>query len=121
MIVAARLHEVVEDGHTWLERHFGAQVAGLVDQLTKLGWSHHLSAAENHHKLTQGGTAAIKIKLADRLHHMRTIGCFGLEKQRGKAEETMAYYLPLAPLVGLPKIGQELAQIVKQILSKKSP
>ena len=50
---------------------------------------------------------------------MRTIGSFRIEKQRRKAEETLMYYLPLAPLVGLPEIAKELNQIVNRILSIK--
>ncbi len=71
MIVAARLHEVVEDSHTsldHLEGHFGPQVAGLVDQLTKLGWP----TTSERLKTTIGGTAAIKINLADSLPQMRS-------------------------------------------------
>ena len=70
-------------------------------------------------KLTQGKQAAIQIKLADRLHNMYTIGAFPIDKQRRKAEETLKYYLPLAPLVGLPEIGQELKEIVERVLALK--
>ena len=121
MIVASLLHDVVEDSHTSLaqvELLFGSEVANLVDQLTKLGgglMKLNLSAAERHHKLTNGGKQAIQIKLADRLHNMRTIGCFGIAKQKRKAEETLKYYLPLANLVGLPHLGEELTKIVDRV------
>ena len=125
MIIAALLHDVVEDSHTSLDQIellFGQKVASLVDQLTKFGGrvnKINLSSAENQHKLTQGNQEAIKIKLADRLHNMRTIGSFRVEKQRRKAEETLMYYLPLAPLVGLPEIAEELKQMVNQVLAIK--
>ena len=124
MIIAALLHDVVEDSHTSLDQIellFGPRVAALVDQLTKFGGSlkkFKLSAAENQHKLTNGSKEAIRIKLADRLHNMRTISSLSLDKQKRKAEETMRDYIPLASLVGLAEIGKELHKLVMQVLRK---
>ena len=106
MVVAALLHDVVEDSHASLAQIaflFGDEVASLVDQLTKFDGKLtkvKLSSAENYHKLINGHQEATQIKLADRLHNMRTIGSLSPEKQRRKAEESLRYYIPLAGFYG---------------------
>ena len=122
MVVAALLHDVVEDSHTSLDQvalHFGVEVAALVDQLTKFGgvlYKFKLSKAENQQKLLHGGKEAIQIKLADRLHNMRTIKSLPLAKQKEKAEETLQHYVPLASLVGLSEVGQMLHKVGIEVL-----
>lgn len=116
-IVCALLHDVVEDTHYSLEdieRLFNPKVAGIVDGLTKIsGVFDHTSSlqAENFRKMLltmSDDVRVILIKIADRLHNMRTLGSMPKDKQLKIASETAYLYAPLAHRLGLYSIKTEL-------------
>ncbi len=119
-IVAALLHDVVEDTVLTLDeirQEFGEEIAVLVDgvtKLTQLNYSAHSKLeiqAENLRKMFLAMARDIRviiIKLADRLHNMRTLQYTPPEKQREKARETMDIYAPLAQRLGIAKVKVEL-------------
>ncbi|WP_431281263.1 RelA/SpoT family protein [Humitalea sp. 24SJ18S-53] len=118
-ILTALLHDTVEDTSVTLaelERRFGADVARLVDGVTKLGrielQSEHTKQAENFRKLVLAMSEDIRVllvKLADRLHNMRTLHFVEKpEKRRRVARETSDIYAPLAERIGMDAIKTEL-------------
>ena len=119
-IICALLHDVVEDTHFTLEdmeRLYGKKVAGIIDGLTKIaGVFDHKSSlqAENFRKMLltlSDDVRVILIKLADRLHNMRTLESMPRDKQLKIASETAYLYAPLAHRLGLYAIKTELEDL----------
>ncbi len=125
-IAAALLHDVVEDTDREIEAvrtEFGDEIAQLVEGVTKLTRIHFQSReqaeAENYRKMIAamvGDERVILIKLADRLHNMRTIEYLGKQKQLQKARETLEVYAPLAHRLGIHKLKWELEDLAFETL-----
>jgi GTP pyrophosphokinase len=125
-LAAALLHDVVEDTSTDIEElrgEFGDEVANLVEGVTKLTrvkfQSREHAEAENYRKLIVAmaeDLRVILIKLADRLHNLRTIEYLGKQKQLQKARETLEVYAPLAHRLGIHALKWELEDLAFQTL-----
>jgi RelA/SpoT family (p)ppGpp synthetase len=109
-LMAALLHDVIEDtgvGKQTLGETFGPEVAELVDGVSKLTTifkSRAEAQAENFQKMAMAMARDIRVilvKLADRLHNMRTLGALGPEKRQRIARETLDYYAPIASRLGM--------------------
>lgn len=129
-IVTALLHDTIEDTkstYTEVERLFGHEVAELVDGVTKLtnlqlsqGQSEQ---AENFRKLFMAMSKDLRVilvKLADRLHNMRTIKSMSPEKQIQKSRETMDIYAPLAGRMGMQWMREELEDLGFRVLNPEA-
>ena len=127
-VIAGLLHDTVEDTGTTIEEVrslFGDQVAALVDGLTKLAMieqkSVYTKQAENFRKLLLAMSEDIRvllIKLADRLHNMRTLNFLKPEKRTRIARETLDIYAPLAERIGMQEVKSELEELAFRELYK---
>jgi len=128
-IIAALLHDVVEDTELTLddvENKFGPEIRMLIDGVTKLEKiefkSREEKQAENLRKMLMAMAQDIRvilIKLADRLHNMRTLSHLSPEKQTEKASETLEIYAPLANRLGISRIKWELEDLAFSVLEPK--
>ncbi|MGC6482361.1 MAG: RelA/SpoT family protein [Synechococcus sp.] len=130
VIAAGFLHDVVEDTDLTadqLEEHFGPEVRALVEGVTKLGGLHFTNRteaqAENLRKMFLAMASDIRVvlvKLADRLHNMRTLGSLKPEKQQRIARETREIYAPLANRLGIGRLKWELEDLAFKLLEPEA-
>ena len=126
-IITALLHDTIEDtkaSYSEVSDLFGVEVAKLVDGVTKLTnlqlSSNETKQAENFRKLFMAMSKDLRVilvKLADRLHNMRTIKSMRAEKQAKKARETMDIYAPLAGRMGMQWMREELEDLAFKVLN----
>lgn len=129
-IVTALLHDTVEDTAATQEEIaglFGIEISELVDGVTKLTQleltSQETAQAENFRKLLVAMAADVRVilvKLADRIHNMRTLGHLSPEKRQRIARETMEIYAPLAGRMGMQSIREELEDLAFEVLNAEA-
>lgn len=129
-IAAALLHDVIEDTETTeedIKREFGEEVLNLVSGVTKLDKIEFKSQAEadaeNFRKIFVAMAKDIRviiIKLADRLHNMRTLGALSHERQQKMAKETLDIYTPLAGRLGISQLKCELEDLCLKYLDPEA-
>jgi guanosine-3',5'-bis(diphosphate) 3'-pyrophosphohydrolase len=129
-IVTALLHDTIEDTAATreeIQRLFGTEIADLVDGVTKLTQleltSTETAQAENFRKLLLAMAADVRVilvKLADRVHNMRTLGHLSPEKRHRIAHETMDIYAPLAGRMGMQSIRVELEDLAFEVLNPEA-
>tara|TARA_Y100000590_G_scaffold63748_1_gene68438 strand:+ start:1828 stop:3573 length:1746 start_codon:yes stop_codon:yes gene_type:complete len=130
-IATGLLHDTIEDTHATyntIVKEFGSEVADLVDGVTKISvlenQANNSTKAENFRKLilaTSKDIRVLLVKLADRLHNMRTINAIEkIEKKERIAKETMEIYAPLADRMGMNRIRDELEDLSFGVLNYKA-
>ncbi|MDA7837795.1 RelA/SpoT family protein [Candidatus Pelagibacter sp.] len=130
-IATGLLHDTIEDTHATYEtikNEFGQEVADLVDGVTKISVFENqatsTSKAENFRKLiiaTSKDIRVLLVKIADRLHNMRTIDAISkIEKKERIAKETMEIYAPLADRMGMHRIRDELEDLSFKVLNNNA-
>ncbi len=129
-IITALLHDTIEDtraSYTQIADMFGGEIADLVDGVTKLTnlqlSSTETQQAENFRKLFMAMSKdmrVILVKLADRLHNMRTIKAMRPEKQLKKARETMDIFAPLAGRMGMQWMREELEDLAFKVINSEA-
>ncbi len=129
-IVTALLHDTIEDTEATREeiaKLFGEEIAHLVDGVTKLTRLELTSAeaaqAENFRKLLVAMSRDVRVllvKLADRLHNMRTLGALRPDKRQRIARETMEIFAPLAGRMGMQKMREELEDLAFDVLNPEA-
>ena len=129
-MAAALLHDTIEDSDATkeeIEKLFGSEVALLVDGVTKINKLNFSSdteaSAANQRKILVGlseDPRVLIIKLADRLHNMRTINVLSVEKQKKKAKETLEILTPVAHRLGIYKIKSELEDLSLRYLKPEA-
>jgi GTP diphosphokinase / guanosine-3',5'-bis(diphosphate) 3'-diphosphatase len=125
-VTAGLLHDVLEDTVATkddLAREFGPEIAELVDGVTKIGKlafsSREERQAENFRKMVVAmahDLRVLMIKLADRLHNMRTLDYLALDKAKKIAQETLDIYAPLAHRLGMAKVKAELEDLALRVM-----
>jgi GTP pyrophosphokinase len=129
-IVTGLLHDIVEDttvSTADVQKYFGDEVARCVDGVTKLSKINFFSSedrqAESYRKMLLAMVNDIRViivKLADRLHNMRTLGCLSPERRERIARETLEIYAPIAHRLGMGKVRGELEDLSFQYLDPEA-
>jgi len=129
-LTAGMLHDVIEDTHTsaeLIQQDFGAEVAQIVEGVTKISRIKYLSPeeqqAENFRKMVLAMVEDIRVvlvKLADRLHNMRTLEFLSPDRRQRIARETLEIYAPIAHRLGMGKIRGELEDLAFQHLEPEA-
>jgi len=129
-IITALLHDTIEDTKLTLKEvrsEFGEEIASLVDGLTKIGkldlFTKEAEQAENFRKLILAMSNDVRVlivKLADRLHNMRTINFLPDEKQQIIAKETIEVYAPLSGRLGIHSLKEELEELAFNVINPKA-
>ncbi|MEC8447531.1 MAG: bifunctional (p)ppGpp synthetase/guanosine-3',5'-bis(diphosphate) 3'-pyrophosphohydrolase, partial [Pseudomonadota bacterium] len=129
-IITALLHDTIEDTKLTLKEvrgEFGEEIASLFDGLTKIGkldlFTKEAEQAENFRKLILAMSNDVRVlivKLADRLHNMRTINFLPEEKQQIIAKETIEVYAPLSGRLGIHSLKEELEELAFDVINPKA-